>query len=98
MSNIETESFGINEFEILQNLTHSKCPNGCISKTTTLSKDGTKLNMKFDRNDCQKCPLLNQCLREKQRAINTKARTIQISIRHDAVLRDMERNKTQEFN
>ena len=55
-SNIETQSFGIGEFEISQDLTHAKCPNGCISKTTTLSKEGTKLNMKFDRNDCQKCP------------------------------------------
>lgn len=53
---------------------------------------------KFDKKNCCQCPLKNQCLyKDKNGKLLRNARIVDVLLRYDAVLSDMKRNETQEF-
>ena len=52
----------------------------------------------FDKAECSKCPLKDQCLyKSKNGKLLHKGRRLEVPLRYDAVLRDLKRNDTQEF-
>lgn len=53
---------------------------------------------KFDKSECSKCPLKDQCLyKTKDGKLLHKGRRLEVPLRYDAVLRDKKRNDTQAF-
>ena len=50
------------------------------------------------KDDCRNCPLKNKCFTEGEIKKGVKTRRLKVSIRHDAILRDLSRSQTEEFN
>ncbi len=52
----------------------------------------------FDKKDCCNCPLSDQCLyKDKNGKLQSCNRVVDVLLSYDAVLNDMKRNETQEF-
>lgn len=93
----EYEKFDLKKFYISEDLAIVKCPNGCITATAKISKDGQVINYKFSEEDCLNCPLKSQCITEKDVNRYGKCRRVIVNRRYDAVLTDMKRIETKEF-
>lgn len=93
----EYEKFDLKKFYISEDLAIAKCPNGCITATAKLSRDGKEVTYKFSEEDCINCPLREQCFTEADIKRGVKTRKVTVNIRYDAVLTDKKRNETKEF-
>lgn len=95
-SNIQYKKFDLRKFNIAEDLKSAVCPNGAVSKKYAVSKDNTYVILTFDAKPCTECPLRDQCLGENELNKN-KGRTIKLSTRYDAVIKDIHRVSTEEF-
>lgn len=95
-SNVKYNKFDIKQFDIAEDLKSAKCPNGCTSIENKLSKNGKLVKLKFSQDACNHCPLRQQCL-PRVNLEKGYGRTIEVALRYDAFIRDMNRNKTEEF-
>ena len=97
MPDRENKYFGIDDFNICPDLKSVTCPNNVtISKHTTVYNKKIRQNeiiYYFDKNTCSVCPLREKCYSMNSRT----GRPLKIYERYDAVLRDKEYNKTEEF-
>lgn len=99
-SSKENQYFGLKDFDISIDVNSVTCPNGI---KTTEYKVGNKLKkeykiFKFDQMFCDKCLLRCQCLyKDKNGKARTKSKFLEIPSRYDAMLRDMDRVKTEAF-
>lgn len=92
--NQEYEVFNIRMFDIEEDLSSAKCPNGCITKDvykSTGKRD--EFVFRFSQEQCGNCPLFEQCIG----STGKKVRTVRVAERYDAITRDLHRNQTQEF-
>lgn len=96
MSDVEYSKFDIKMFQISEDLKHAKCPGGYISQENRFSKDGSLVKFSFPRETCSQCPLRAQCL-SKGYLEKGLGRIIEVAKRYDAVVRDIARNETPEF-
>lgn len=97
----EKNSYGINDFEIAEDVSHVICPNNIIStefKPYT-DKDGKEYkHFYFNRKHCDICEFGEECLRKnKNGKIMERTKRLRVGKRHDAILRDKERVLTEEF-
>jgi len=98
----EINSFGLRDFIVSEELDYVICPNGI--KTTNFSIHFVKRDQKefklfkFDRKECDKCSLRDQCFyKNKEGKIERKTKTLSIPMRYDAILNDKKRVETEEF-
>jgi transposase len=101
-SSKEKNYYGLKDFNISGYLDTVTCPNGITTEeyVTHFNKTNKKefKVFKFDRLDCSKCPLKDKCLyKDKNGKLLHKGRRLEVPLRYDAVLSDMQRNATQEF-
>lgn len=97
-SNVNYQKFDIKKFQISEDLKEAKCPNGCVSNYYSKGNGKRKeISLKFNIEDCKRCPLREQCLTDKDLKSKNPRKSILISSRYDAVLRDLKRNETEEF-
>lgn len=92
----EYKVFDIKKFDVTEDLKSVTCPNGCLTTNLRIretKKGSNEIIVKFSEDQCQHCPLREQCL-ETQKA---KMRTLKLSTRYDAVTKDIHRNNTEEF-
>ena len=94
---MEYDKFDVKKFYISEDLAIAKCPNECITAVAKINKKGDEITYKFAEKDCYNCPLRNQCLTEYSLNNGIRYRIVTVSIRYDAVIRDMHRNETKEF-
>jgi transposase len=100
-SSRELAVFGIKEFNISENLESATCPNG-INTTEYILADGKGYNLdlkifKFDKNICRSCPLREQCIRKNPKGKINGARRLEVPVRYDAVIHDLKRAESKEF-
>ena len=96
----EVKKFGIRDFEISNDVNSVKCPNGIISTNFKVAsqKDKEFRVFKFDRKDCDSCKFRDKCLmKNKNGKIIRKSRNLEVPLRYDAVLNDLQRVTTKEF-
>lgn len=96
----EAKYFGLKDFEISNDVSAVKCPNGMISTSYKIINDGGKefKKFQFDRKNCDICSLRDKCLmKNKNGKITRKSKDIRVSIRYDAILNDLQRVMTAEF-
>lgn len=96
----ENSFFGIKDFEISADVSSVKCPNDIVSTTyqVIIESDREFKKFKFDRKDCDGCKFREQCLyKSKNGKFARKVKDVKIPIRYDAVLNDLVREKTEEF-
>jgi transposase len=86
--------FTIKQFAISEDLKSAKCPAGEISAKCTISEVTGETTLKFHKKTCMKCPLKDQCLRNKDLK---SGRRLILSTRYDAVIKDMHNSSTMEF-
>ena len=99
-SNKEIKYFGLKDFEISNDVNSVKCPNGIISTSFKVvsQKDKEFRVFKFDRKDCDSCKLRDKCLmKNKNGKFIRKSRCLEVPLRYDAVLNDLQRVTTMEF-
>ncbi len=103
-SDKELKYFGLKDFEISKNVSSVKCPNGIISTTFNLvsrkdkQRDKEYKVFRFDREECEKCKLKDMCLeKDKNGKFTRKSRSLDVPIRYDAILNDLQRVTTAEF-
>jgi transposase len=101
-SSREQNYYGLKDFNISENLDSVTCPNGITTKEYVRANNKTNKKefkvFKFDKSECSKCPLKDQCLyKDKNGKVLHKGRRVEVPLRYDAVLRDMKRNMTEEF-
>lgn len=97
-SNKEYGKFDVSRFTISEDLKSVVCPNECYTDVVQLTRQGKELTFKFAKDSCCNCPLKNNCFTESDIKRGVKSRRLVISVRHDAILRDLNRNETDEFN
>jgi hypothetical protein len=98
----EQNYYGLKDFNISEDLGSVTCPNGITTIEYVRTNNRTNKKefkvFKFDKSECSKCPLKDQCLyKDKNGKLLHKGRRLEVPLRYDAVLRDMKRNATQEF-
>lgn len=99
-SNYEVKYFGIKNFEISNDVNSVKCPNEIISTNFKLvsQKDKEFRVFKFDRKDCDSCKFRDKCLsKNKNGKFIRKSRDLEVPLRYDAVLNDLQRVSTTAF-
>lgn len=101
-SSRETNYYGLKDFNISEDLKSVICPAGIATEEYVMSSNKTNKKdfkiFKFDKTVCSKCPLKDQCLyKDKNGKLLHKGRRLEVPLRYDAVLSDMKRNETQEF-
>ncbi len=101
-SSRETNYYGLKDFNISEGLNSVTCPNGITTEDNVMSRNKTNKKdfkvFKFDKTICSKCPLKDQCLyRDKNGKLLHRGRRLEVPLRYDAVISDMKRNETQEF-
>lgn len=101
-SSREQNYYGLKDFNISENLNSVTCPNGITTERHEMinSKSYNKefKRFKFDKKTCSQCPLKDQCLyKDKNGKLLRSARIVDVPVRYDAVLSDMRRNRSQEF-
>lgn len=92
----------MSRFIVSEDLKKVTCPNGITTEEYTITADKANgkdsIVFKFDKRSCNKCPLKDQCLRKnKNNKLYGGGRKAQISLRHDAILKDRKRIETAEF-
>ena len=97
-SSKEYGKYDVSKFNISEDLKSVVCPNKCYTDVVQISEQGKVLTFKFMKDDCRNCPLKNKCFTEGEIKRGVKTRRLKVSIRHDAILRDLSRNQTEEFN
>ena len=100
-SSKEKTSFGLNDFEIAEDVSYVICPNGIKSTEykTTQHYDKEYRRFKIDQLICEKCKFREQCFsKNKAGKITGKSKFLMVPSRYDAILRDLKRVKTNEFN
>ncbi|MGB4437794.1 MAG: IS1182 family transposase [Sedimentibacter sp.] len=100
----EAKYFGLKDFEISEDVSSVKCPNGIISIIFNIvsSKDRQREKeykvFKFDRKDCDNCKFKDKCLaKDKNGKFTRRSRDLDVPIRYDAILNDLHRVTTREF-
>jgi len=101
-SSREVKFYGLSDFKISEDLVSVMCPNGIATEEYVLSRNKTNDTdfkvFKFDKTICQQCPLREQCLyKDKNGKVASKGRRLDVPLRYDAVLKDMKRVETKEF-
>ena len=101
-SSREQNYYGLKDFNISGDLSSVTCPNGITTIEYVMTNNKTNNKefkvFKFDKTECSKCPLKDQCLyKSKNGKLLHKGRRLEVPLRYDAVLRDLKRNDTQEF-
>ncbi|HYE08729.1 MAG TPA: transposase [Patescibacteria group bacterium] len=101
-SSREQNYYGLKDFNISEDLKSVACPNGITTEEYVMSSNKANRKefkiFKFDKAACSKCPLKEQCLyRDKNGKLQHKGRRLDVPLKYDAVLNDMKRNETQEF-
>jgi IS5 family transposase len=101
-SSRETNYYGLKDFNIAEDLRSVTCPNGITTEMYTILNNKTHKKefkrFQFDKKICSNCPLKDQCLyKDKNGKIFRKGRVVDVPLRYDAVLNDMKRNITEEF-
>jgi transposase len=101
-SSREQNYYGLKDFNISDSLDSVICPNGITTEKYIMiySKSYKKdfKRFKFDKKICSQCPLRDQCLyKDKNGKLLRSARIVDVPIRYDAILSDMKRNESQEF-
>jgi len=101
-SSREVSFYGINDFIISEDLKTVTCPNGITTEeyiiATDKSSDSEFKVFKFDNKTCKQCPLQEQCIyRDKKGKRQGGGRRLKVPVRYDAVLNDMKRVETKEF-
>lgn len=95
-SNVKYEKFDLKKFNVAEDLKSITCPNGVTSTKFFDDKDNTHRTFTFNKESCTQCPLRDQCLYKSDLKKNGR-RIIRLSIKYDAVMRDMHRISTEEF-
>ena len=103
-SSKEVKYFGLKDFEISKDVSSVKCPNGIVSTIfdIAISKDRQKEKeykvFKFNKEDCGNCNFKDKCLaKDKNGKFTRRSRDLDVPIRYDAILNDLHRVKTREF-
>lgn len=99
-SDKENNTFGLKDFEVAEDLSSVKCPNGVLSTNFEIinEKDKVYKKFKFNRTNCDKCKFRNKCLyKNKKGIISRKSKDLKVPIRYDAVLNDLKRSETENF-
>lgn len=101
-SSREVKYYGLRDFKISEDLKSVACPNGITTEDYAMIKNKTNDTdfkvFKFDKRICQQCPLKDQCLyKDKSGKVVSKGRRLDVPLRYDAVLRDMKRVESEEF-
>lgn len=101
-SDKQSQVYGIKDFEVAKDLISVTCPNGVTTENYTIvnrenGKD--KLAFKFTKKTCMECSLKDQCMRKTKtkKGESYVVKTVEIYVRHDAVLHDLERVETAAF-
>lgn len=97
-SSKEYGKFDVSKFTISEDLKSAVCPNKCYIDVVQLTRQGKELTFKFAKDNCCNCPLKNNCFTESDIKRGIKSRRLTVSTRHDAILRDLNRNESEEFN
>ena len=98
----EAKSFGLKDFKISEDVNSVICPNGIEIKKHEIKVNKTDKKeykkFKFDRSNCDKCSLRDQCLpKDGKGKLTARSKYINVPLRYDAVLNDMKRIETEEF-
>ena len=98
----ERKVFGLKDFAIAKDLKSITCPNNVTTDKCKISDQSEKtkglLLFSFLRKDCDHCPLREQCLpTDKNGKQRLRFRRVSVPLRYDALLFDLNRNKTPEF-
>jgi transposase len=103
-SSKELKYFGLKDFEISEDVNSAKCPNGMISTIFNIVsyKDRQREKeykvFKFDRKNCDNCKFKDKCLaKDKNGKFTRRSRDLDVPIRYDAILNDLHRVTTREF-
>ncbi|MEA4849692.1 MAG: IS1182 family transposase [Clostridiaceae bacterium] len=101
-SSRETNYYGLRDFNVSEDFESIICPNGITTGKYTIiyikSYDKEFKRFKFDKKNCCNCPLRDQCLyKDKNGKLLRNARIVDVLLRYDAILRDMKRDETKEF-
>lgn len=101
-SSREVKYYGLEDFTISEDLVSVICPNGITTEDYVITRNKTNNTdfkvFKFNKAICQQCPLRDQCLyKDKNGKIASKGRRLDVPLRYDAVLKDMKRVETKEF-
>lgn len=99
-SSKEVKRFGLKDFEISNDVSSAKCPNGIISTSYEIKTIDEKefRRFKFDRKDCDSCKFRDNCLnKNKNEKITRRSRDLDVPLRYDAILNDLQRVITEEF-
>lgn len=101
-SSRETNYYGLKDFRISEDLKSVTCPNEVTTEEYVILNNKThKKEFKrfhFDKKNCCHCPLRDQFLYiNKNGKLLRRARVVDVPLRYDAVLRDMKRVESEEF-
>ena len=101
-SSREVKYCGLADFTISEDLKTATCPNRISMEEHILSygktEDKESKIFKFDKKICQQCPLKEQCLyKDKNGKFFSKGRRLEVPLRYDAVIKDMKRVETKEY-
>lgn len=99
----ETNYFGLEDFNISEDLNFVICPNNIKTENFKIitNKTSNKVikKFKFKRKDCDECLLREQCLyKNKNGKTRIRSRALEVPLRYDAILNDKKRVITEEFN
>lgn len=93
--------FRIKDFNIAADLKSITCPNGITTTDYTIVRDKKidkdMLSFKFDKKLCLECTLKDQCLHKRKDGKSYLIRRVKISTRYDAVLSNLTRVGTRDF-
>jgi transposase len=89
--------FDIKMFEIAEDLKSAKCPAGVMSVSNRVLKNQKEVRINFPKEACSKCQYKRDCMPSID-CDKGYGRSIDVNIRYDAVIRDMNRAKTPEFD
>jgi hypothetical protein len=97
----ENKCFGISDFVISNYLKNVTCPNGVVTRNFVVrvnEKANTQeLVFKFDRKDCNVCPLREKCITKNKDGSIRGSRTIKFDTRYRTILKAKARAITDEF-
>jgi len=99
----KNEVYGIRDFVISEDLESVTCPYGVttkdFTKTNVTEKTPARILFKFDKKYCTECPLRDSCIRkDKTGKHNLRFKIVEVPIRYDAVLHDLKRVETKDFD
>jgi len=101
-SSREVKFYGIKEFKISEDLKMATCPNEITTEDYYIATDITNNSdfkvFKFEKKICKRCPLQGQCIyRDKKGKPQSGGRRLKVPVRYDAMLHDLKRVETKEF-